>query len=746
MPLETNSFYEFGDFRLDLAERVLLRGENFIPVTPKVFETLCVLIENAGRVIEKDELMQKIWQDRFVEESNLTFNIGMLRKALGDDAANPRYVETVPRRGYRFIHEVKRAANDSVQKNGDSKTHSLNGRSTNAQTAESNGANRSNGNSAAVKLIAEIPASKNFSASRPRLIPYSLAATAILLGIGAAWFFFGGQSFFGGKSVAVNSDSESLVIEKLTDAGNVNCVSISPDGRLLAYYTNETGKITVWLRQLATGKSIPIFTTDDDFITTLKFSPDGEYVYYAHSDENHQPSLSRLSILGGSPTRILRGVHGSFDFSPDGNQIVFARIDAAGNRLVIADALGNNEREVFIVPKPGIVMSLDWSPDGAAIAYVKGNGRFGGSAAGYEVLKLNLADRATSSLTDYEWNFIENAKWLPGGNGLLLTAQKRADDVKQIWQLTLPDGRVEQITNTSTELYLSGASADFSRIVATQGFLGAAIWIAPKTDASNFKMLAKSHWEMAWTPDNRIVFAAKDTARTTLWRMNADGSGKRQLTADETAAERAPAISADGKYVVFAPTVGKRQNIWRMNAADGGNRTRLTNGDGENYPVITPDGKSVVYNSNKDGSLWRISIDGGEPAQMFAEKMRRVALSPDGERFAHFGRRDGARKLFVKSFPGGELVQEFDAPSSNATAPRIVWTRDAQSLIYNDSDETLEIDNLWEQPLAVGGKRRQLTNFDAEWIYDFGFSPDDRRLAVVRGAMNYDAVLLKGFR
>ncbi len=107
MSLETQHFYDFGDFRLDLAERVLLRDGKFIPVTPKVFETLCVLVENAGRIIEKEELMQSIWQERFVEESNLTFNVGMLRKALGDDASKPRYVETVPRRGYRFIAEVR---------------------------------------------------------------------------------------------------------------------------------------------------------------------------------------------------------------------------------------------------------------------------------------------------------------------------------------------------------------------------------------------------------------------------------------------------------------------------------------------------------------------------------------------------------------------------------------------------------------------------------------------------------------
>lgn len=118
MSFKTQDFYNFGDFRLDPAERILTRDGNVIPITPKVFETLLVLVENAGRTIGKEELMQMIWQDRFVEESNLTFNIGMLRKALGDDAAKPRYVETVPRRGYRFIAAVERVRkNDERESN-----------------------------------------------------------------------------------------------------------------------------------------------------------------------------------------------------------------------------------------------------------------------------------------------------------------------------------------------------------------------------------------------------------------------------------------------------------------------------------------------------------------------------------------------------------------------------------------------------------------------------------------------------
>ena len=118
MSLQTNNIYEFEHFRLDFSEKTLSNGRGVIPIAPKVFDTLCVLVENAGHLIEKDELMQKLWQDRFVEESNLTFNIKMLRKALGDNAHKPRFIETVQSRGYRFIAKVNEVSEPVAVENG----------------------------------------------------------------------------------------------------------------------------------------------------------------------------------------------------------------------------------------------------------------------------------------------------------------------------------------------------------------------------------------------------------------------------------------------------------------------------------------------------------------------------------------------------------------------------------------------------------------------------------------------------
>jgi DNA-binding winged helix-turn-helix (wHTH) protein/TolB-like protein/TPR repeat protein len=106
MQLQTNRFYDFGEFRLDITQRVLFRNGSPLPLTPKVFDTLAVLVEHAGRILEKDELMKKVWRDSFVEEANLAVNISSIRKALGESAGGAQFIETIPRRGYRFVAEV----------------------------------------------------------------------------------------------------------------------------------------------------------------------------------------------------------------------------------------------------------------------------------------------------------------------------------------------------------------------------------------------------------------------------------------------------------------------------------------------------------------------------------------------------------------------------------------------------------------------------------------------------------------
>lgn len=113
--MKKKRFFEFGEFQLDVKERALLRNGEALQLTPKAFDTLVMLVENAGSLVEKDEMMRTIWPDSFVEEVGLARNVSVLRKALGQDAGGQQFIETVPKCGYRFTAQVREHVDDSAQ-------------------------------------------------------------------------------------------------------------------------------------------------------------------------------------------------------------------------------------------------------------------------------------------------------------------------------------------------------------------------------------------------------------------------------------------------------------------------------------------------------------------------------------------------------------------------------------------------------------------------------------------------------
>src|SRR6266550_1928008 len=115
MSRQVNQLYEFGRFRLDPAEHMLLRDGQAVPLRPKVFDILLVLVENSGHLVEKEELLENIWPGQFIEEGNLNKNISMLRQALGESPTTHQYIETVPKRGYRFVAGVRRTQAESSE-------------------------------------------------------------------------------------------------------------------------------------------------------------------------------------------------------------------------------------------------------------------------------------------------------------------------------------------------------------------------------------------------------------------------------------------------------------------------------------------------------------------------------------------------------------------------------------------------------------------------------------------------------
>lgn len=152
-------FYEFGRFRVNVAERLLLRDSDVVPLTPKVFEILLMLVQNSGHVTSKDDLMKRVWPDTFVEEGNLTQNISLLRKALGEGHNGHQYIETIARRGYRFIAPVSESNHEPAKQEA-AKDAGLNGALGTAGTALAPAQFKPNGGRATVETVEPVLAER----------------------------------------------------------------------------------------------------------------------------------------------------------------------------------------------------------------------------------------------------------------------------------------------------------------------------------------------------------------------------------------------------------------------------------------------------------------------------------------------------------------------------------------------------------------------------------------------------------
>lgn len=764
--METQSF-QFGEFLLDMEEMVLLRNQKPLAITPKAFLLLKTLVKNRGHIVEKEQLMKAVWPDSFVEEGNLTFTVNLLRKALSDDKQHPVFIETVPRRGYRFIADVQGVGSEQVnsrtadkeflpplpplkaEDNASTKLrHPANQTPVhpsrtvvaladwrhNGAEDEPHGTDseESNGRAAKLELVPAPPPVTN----RRNFVVLAGLAFSVLL---AAFFVLKNEpSLLLKLGLSSGSGNHGFWrIEKLTDSGNINGASISPDGKLLTYMTDEAGKHGIWLRQLTTGKTVPVIPVAEELLLAVRFSKDGDFIYYLHQPKADSLQLSRVSILGGSSTKILSDLHGGYDFSPDDTQIAFIRLSEKETTLMIADASGSNERAVFSSPRPNNILDVGWSPDGKSIAYCVG--KFQGGGKNFGLMEFDLGSGTEKPITDVKWTYLEYFFWLPDKSGLLVTGRKEAEGTDQIWRISVPDGKAEQITNDSSSLSLHGATADYKKLIALQTNLNSTLWVAPADNLSNLQPVSKAQRDLAWTADGKLVFSDRETIETDIWVANPDGSGKKQLTANNSIEQR-PKVSPDGKFIVYVSNQGGRQNIWRMDI-DGANLKQLTTGDGEDFPTFAFDGRSVIFNSISDGSVWTVPLNGGTATQITEEKCTRLSVSPSGDKVAYFGKNEGKRKLLVKTFPEFKLLHEFDVSSNNPTPPKIVWTDNEKALVYNIWDESI-IGNLMRQELS-GGEPQKLTSFTSNLIFDFDFSPDGTQLGIVSGSWNRDVVLIQ---
>ncbi len=711
MQTETGRFYRFESFRLDPGAKMLFCNDQPIALTPKVFDTLHFLVEHPGRLLEKDELMQAIWQDRFVEESNLSFNIKVLRRALKDDPNQPRFIETVRGRGYRFIAEVQEVFPG---------------------------------------VTAERPVNENphdFQPATPKRSYLSVTAISILALLAVLTVAWIGRGRLTASTRAAPILSSPFESEVFSSGGSVYSV-ITPDGKYVAYTSESGGKHSLWLRQLATAENIQIVPPADGDYLGLTASHDGNSLYYVRRirSNSYVTTLYRVTTFGGIPVRIADEIQGWVSVSPDDRHISFVRCRHEDNdfcSLHVADYDGQNERRLLTLTRPVRISDNQFSPDGKSIAFAVGQSESGSSD--FRLKQLDLASGAVSEISGRTFFEVSSLKWLPDQSGLLVTAKESLDGRSRIWHVSAATRTAQPLTKDATDYISLSLDQAADKIVAKYVTNTFHLYTARLDDLSNPRSLAVARTGFSFTADGqKIVYEGNDGD---IWTIGRDGGEQRQLT-NNSSKDFMPFASPDG-HIFFTSNRSGANQVWRINN-DGTNPVQISKTEGGYPRFVSPDGKWVYFDSGPQQTLWRVPSDGGTESRVFEGKVREPSFSPDGKSIACivFGE-EGYQtlRLAVMSVANGKTTKIFRLGENRPQPPGIAWATawgaDNNSVYYVLPDGRRNA--LWRQFLNEENAHF-VADLGEDEVSSFAITPDGKSVAFIRGKWILNAAMIRGLK
>ena len=293
---------QFGDFTLDVSERLLLREGRPVPLTPKAFDVLSALATRPGRLVTKDELIKEVWPDSFVEENNLAYHVFALRRALGETPEGGKYVETVPKRGYRFIAPVKAASRADIVALVDSPL-AANDTDTGRERAVDLGAGDSeNRNRSTGAPDDSEPVDAGTARDDQRAARFPSRTTALWLAAGACSAAIVLVLVYRSRPPVAR---EQVKVEistgvRLTESSSF---AISPDGLRLVFAGSGTdGVVRLWVRNLDANDARPLPGTEvalGGIVPPMFWSPDSRSVAFDAAGQ-----LKKIDVTGGSPQTV----------------------------------------------------------------------------------------------------------------------------------------------------------------------------------------------------------------------------------------------------------------------------------------------------------------------------------------------------------------------------------------------------------------------------------------------------------
>lgn len=704
----------------------LRRGDHIIKLENNPMELLILLVEKQGRLVTRDEIIQRLWGDDVFVDTRHGINTAVhkLRTALRDDSERPRIVETVTGKGYRLAAALAAAPpGDASTLAGDhdfSSERDAHHRVVGEMRAE---LQRLECDTESQRVV--VPEAATIAGFT---IPYSSLTNRKLVWSGAIFAVLtvavAGYSFLGRNR---DVPFQHFTITKMTDTGSADLVAVSPEGKYVVHVVAEDGMSSIWMRHIATNSKTQIILPSSTDYSGLSFSQDGNYIFFVRSESNNPNmyDLFQVPALGGNPKQVAHDVASDITFSPDGRRMAFCRYLPSTNEtaLITASADGGEEKKLMTVQRPvAIQPSPAWSPDGKTIVLniQDPKSEFNGpliavdSSTGQQQLLLD-ADR-----------IFQNPKWLPDGTGLLvLESDKTMGGRHQIGIVSYPEGRFRRITNDVSGYRSFSVSKDGNLVAAVLSQIRSTIKVGSGvegTGISESQLVSPMNspwWNFSWTKDGGLLIQQYP-------KLLILTSGSTAPVDFKDIALGPPNACADGKHIVYLGTVG----ISRMDAS-GNNATQITRGNDDFGPVCSHDGHWVYYIDATKGSqkIMRVGLEGGRP-QQFSKLIPTdiwLDLSRDGKWLAADVSTANSHKLAIISADSGDTNQILEPNKEYTGQPR--FTPDGRSIAYQvREDRGIAI---WAQPLD-GSPGRLIISAEPDAIGNFHWSLDGHMLAVSR--------------
>ena len=579
------SVFRFEDIEVREREFLLVKGGRALPVEPKAFRVLLFLLRNPKRLVTKDEILNAVWNDCAVSDNSLTRSIATLRRLLGDDSREPRFIATVPTGGYRFLCDVV-AAEEVVNGLATEETHLPPEIDTNDRRTEKE------------------QLKQQFAAGRERLSGLSLVGLCVLaFGIVAAGFLI--RQAASTRDVHRPSVPHLATEERITsnppEAPIENAV-VSRDGKYLAFHDNSG----LYLRQIANGETRAWGLPKDFVAWPDDWYPDGTHLLVTRREGPARTlSLWKLSLFGGNPEKLMDDAAGG-SVAPDGSRIAYVPGPKFGSELWVMDSDGANARRVGLARKPeqpnlgdGWIQHPAWSPNGTRLAYVEAH------------LASPQADppQYANSLLTRDANGGDLQVVLKDDARLRSALWWAADGRILFAYLSDPTSEREDtgIDSISIDERTGKAAAPLQRVTEGQG------WIGGLSVTSDGKRLVVSRGNTT-----RQVFITERDPSNHRWKT------PRRLTLD-TNESLGTAWTADSKAVLFASDRNGTWNLFKQNI-DETTPEVLVEGRSMRFPRLSADGLQVLYlvesprgDHSLPASLMSKPLAGGPPRLVLRE-------------------------------------------------------------------------------------------------------------------------------